>query len=54
MAVVAQRKQRLTSVQIPLEVYQLLKELAEAEQRSVASYARQLIIAQHARVFGGK
>lgn len=45
------RKMQLTTVQIPLEVYQLLKELAEREHRSVSSYARLLIAQQHSTVF---
>lgn len=48
------KKQQLTSVQIPQEVYQLLKQLAEAEQRSVASYARVLITSTHAKTFKTK
>jgi predicted DNA-binding protein len=54
MTEVKRTKQNLTTVQIPMEVYQLLKELAEREHRSVASYARVLIMAKHVQVFKRK
>ncbi len=48
------RKQSLTTVQIPFEVHALLKELADRDKRSVASYIRVLIADQHAHVFKRK